>query len=90
MLSTVHANALPYVSKNDLIVFKIISCGLRPLPAKTAQDARDAEALLETAAGNGSIQLSEAQKDLLTKEVLEDVIRNSDHNEEWWKHRLGL
>lgn len=80
---------LPYISLEDLIVFKMDACGLRDSPQSKQQEARDAAALLELAAEHSALDLNDDQARVV-EESLADVLRNSDPDKQkaWWQTRL--
>lgn len=88
-LKDVPAGALPCISKTDLIIFKINSCGLRAQMIKRAMDAGDAEALLEGLTVHASLNLTAAQR-AIVEPCLDDVVAYGTHDKAWWSERLGL
>ncbi|KAL7622974.1 hypothetical protein AAE478_006653 [Parahypoxylon ruwenzoriense] len=80
---------IPYISLTDLIVFKLDSSGLRSNPAKKDRDARDAAALVDLAAKEGDIELSERQQQVV-EEALCDVARCGSKEKVWWQKYMGL
>ncbi|CDM27591.1 hypothetical protein CBS147339_4196 [Penicillium roqueforti] len=88
-ISAARSNALPYISKLDLLVFKINCCGLRPTPAKKLRDATDARTLAEDLCSRGSINLTSAQK-IAVLQGLDDVAQLSRRDKSWWVAKLAL
>ncbi|KAI1107112.1 hypothetical protein F4804DRAFT_241644 [Jackrogersella minutella] len=82
-------NEIPYISLTDLIVFKLDSSGLRSNPAKKERDARDAAALVDFAALDGSLQLS-AKQEQVVEEALCDVAKCGAKEKDWWEKHMGL
>ncbi|KAI8949883.1 hypothetical protein F4801DRAFT_579985 [Xylaria longipes] len=81
---------IPYISVDDLIVFKIFSCGLRSEVSKSRRDALDAFRLLEQKTrASGPLRLSKHQIDAVVP-GLNDVVRLTNNDDAWWKNRLGL
>ena len=83
------ADAIPYISPTDLVVFKMNSCGLRALPSKRRTDAADAQALLEGLTVHGSLSLTDAQR-AIVEPCINDVVVHGTRTETWWRERLGL
>lgn len=80
---------IPYISLTDLIVFKLDSSGLRSNPVKKDRDACDAAALVDFAAHDGGIQLSEKQEQVV-EEALCDVGKCGTKEKGWWERNMGL
>ncbi|KAK4234485.1 hypothetical protein C8A03DRAFT_37754 [Achaetomium macrosporum] len=79
---------IPYISRTDLIVFKLYSCGLRGQPDKGFTDALDAKDLLETL--TAPLALTTQQKTIV-EDGIKDVMRHlQDIPQSWWRERLGL
>ncbi|KAI1335146.1 hypothetical protein F5Y15DRAFT_257887 [Xylariaceae sp. FL0016] len=82
---------LPYISIEDLIVFKADACSLRDSTAGKQREAHDAAALLELAAEHCRLQLDEDKLDRV-EQALEDVVEFSapQQDKTWWQKRLGM
>lgn len=80
---------VPYISVEDLVVFKIDSCGHQATEPKKERDARDAIALLELASVQGPLFLQDHQERLV-EEGMADVIAHTARDKGWWEGRLGL
>ncbi|KAF3766174.1 hypothetical protein M406DRAFT_232419, partial [Cryphonectria parasitica EP155] len=81
---------LPYISLNDLIVFKMDACGLRDSAQGKQQEARDAALLLEVATEHCALDLNQDQARVVD-ECLADILRHSApdrQNKAWWQARL--
>lgn len=87
VLSQIPTGHVPYISKIDLLVFKINSCGLRAQIAKKRIDARDATALLSEM--TTPIRLT-AQQVAIVEPCIRDVVAYGTKSEDWWKQCLGL
>ena len=82
------AGSLPYISLEDLIIFKADACGLRESDRSKRQEANDAAALLEVASHHTPLLLDEDRMDRM-EEAFEDIIEFSGHEKSWWQRRLG-
>ncbi|KAH9900130.1 hypothetical protein F4778DRAFT_740234 [Xylariomycetidae sp. FL2044] len=81
---------IPYVSLDDLIVFKLDSSGLRSSLVKKERDARDAAALIEHENTLGfPVRLAARQKQVV-EEALCDVAKCGTKDKAWWERNLGL
>jgi hypothetical protein len=89
LLGDIPAGAIPYISIEDLIVFKIDSCGHQTTEVKKERDALDAIALLELASTRGPLFLQDHQERLV-EESMSDVILHTARDKSWWEGRLGL
>jgi hypothetical protein len=80
---------IPFIRHEDLIVFKIFSCGMRGDDTdKARNDAQDAEELLDMVMS--PLNLDPHQKDIVTTR-LGDVLKYcTNRTQFWWKRRLGL
>ncbi|KAI6882626.1 hypothetical protein KC360_g5368 [Hortaea werneckii] len=81
--------AISYISVEDLICFKINSCGMRAELKKRRTDAGDAESLLSNAVAKLPMTLSPSQREDI-KGCIEDVVKYGDKSEDWWLKNLGL
>ena len=81
---------LPYISLEDILVFKVDACGLRERDASKRKEAVDAVALLELASEHAPLHLDEARLDKITQ-GLPEIVEFSDpeHDKSWWQRRLG-
>jgi hypothetical protein len=80
---------VPFISCEDLVIFKIHCCGLRGEKAKAEIDARDAMDLLDTMAR--PLELSPQQQSVVNAgidSVLEHCSRKKSLS--WWRKKLGL
>ncbi|KAI2467812.1 hypothetical protein F4781DRAFT_400742 [Annulohypoxylon bovei var. microspora] len=81
---------LPLITPEDLIVSKIFSCGMRGDKGKSRRDADDAARMLDMVTkSTGHLTLAKHQFDAV-QGGLADVIHHTDHDETWWKTKLGL
>uniref|UniRef100_A0A8H7N3Y5 Uncharacterized protein n=1 Tax=Bionectria ochroleuca TaxID=29856 RepID=A0A8H7N3Y5_BIOOC len=85
-----NTNALPYISIDDLIVFKVDACGLREREASKRQEACVAAALLELASEHGPINVDEDKLDRI-EQALPEILEfcDAEHDKSWWQRRLG-
>ncbi|CAI6099310.1 hypothetical protein V2G26_005721 [Clonostachys chloroleuca] len=85
-----NTNALPYISIDDLIVFKVDACGLREREASKRQEACVAAALLELASEHGPIDVDEDKLDRI-EQALPEILEfcDAEHDKSWWQRRLG-
>ncbi|RJE26815.1 hypothetical protein PHISCL_00840 [Aspergillus sclerotialis] len=84
---------LPYISLQDLVIFKIFSCGLRASDAKRYRDDHDAEHLIRELDSQGQIVLSDRQKEVVEgMDVLDDVVKALGQRlpKYWWEVKLNL
>ncbi|KAI0097988.1 hypothetical protein GGR51DRAFT_452163 [Nemania sp. FL0031] len=81
---------LPYISLEDLIVFKADACGLHESDAGRQRQARDARALLELASEHFPLVL-EDDKLQRVEEALDTLVEYSplENDRRWWDRRLG-
>jgi hypothetical protein len=81
---------LPYISLDDLIVFKADACGLRDHDASKRQEAIDVAALLALASEHSPLQIDESKMDRI-KQALDDLVEYSPPELDaiWWQRRLG-
>ncbi|CAM1505996.1 Fc.00g116330.m01.CDS01 [Cosmosporella sp. VM-42] len=82
---------LPYVSLEDLLVFKVDACGLHERVTSKQREARDAAALLALASEHTSLKMEEDKLDKI-QQSLADVAEFSlpEHDKSWWQRRLGV
>ncbi|KAG9256587.1 uncharacterized protein F5Z01DRAFT_478286 [Emericellopsis atlantica] len=82
--------SLPYISLDDLIVFKADACGLRDQEASKRQEALDVAALLDLASEHYPLQIDEDKMDRI-KQALDDLVEYSppELDTVWWQRRLG-
>ncbi|KAF2459309.1 hypothetical protein BDY21DRAFT_337915 [Lineolata rhizophorae] len=88
-LKDIAANAIPYISPTDLIIFKINSCGLRSQGVKKRTDAVDAETLLARETLHSPLTLTSTQQAIVAPCIV-DVVTHGRQSEQWWRQRLGL
>ncbi|EWC45968.1 hypothetical protein DRE_04761 [Drechslerella stenobrocha 248] len=86
-VSEIQSVSLPYVSIEDLIVFKINSCGLRVASDKKVQDAADAYSAVASA--GLSLRLSNKQKHT-ARGGLPAVAAALGYPKSWWEGKLAL
>lgn len=82
---------LPYISLEDLIVFKMDACGLRDSPQSKQTEVRHAAALLELATEHSALSLNDDQARMV-EESLADVLRHAAPDKQskaWWQSRLN-
>ncbi|KAF5019749.1 hypothetical protein F66182_8234 [Fusarium sp. NRRL 66182] len=84
-------STLPYVSLEDLVIFKMDACGLHENDVSKRRDACDAAALLELASEHGALRLDE-DKTERAEEALADMVEFSDaeYDKGWWQRCLGM
>ncbi|CAJ2506275.1 Uu.00g004050.m01.CDS01 [Anthostomella pinea] len=88
-IKDIRPGTIPYIATDDLIVYKMFSCGLRGDAAKSRRDATDAARLLEVQTqASGPLRLAKHQIDAALP-GLPDVVQHSNRDEGWWKSRLG-
>jgi hypothetical protein len=88
-LRDISAGMVPYISVEELIVFKMGSCGMRPTKEKSMVDADDARMLVELATRNGPLGISSDLRKMVEPRI-EDVVNNGSESVEWWRAKLGL
>jgi len=82
---------LPYISLEDLIVFKMDACGLRDSAQSKQAEVRHAAALLELATEHSALSLNDDQARMV-EESLADVLRHAPSDKQskaWWQSRLN-
>jgi hypothetical protein len=81
---------LPYISLEDLFVFKADACGLRDSDAGRRREARDASALLQFASEHFPLQLEDTKLQKV-EEALDTLVEYSpsQNDRRWWERRLG-
>jgi hypothetical protein len=82
---------LPYISLEDLIVFKMDACGLRDSAQSKQTEVRHAAALLELATEHSALSLNDDQARMV-EESLADVLRHAPSDKQskaWWQSRLN-
>lgn len=82
---------LPYISLEDLIVFKMDACGLRDSTQSKQAEVRHAAALLELATEHSALSLNDDQARMV-EESLADVLRHAAPDKQskaWWQSRLN-
>lgn len=82
---------LPYISLEDLIVFKMDACGLRDSTQSKQTEVRHAAALLELATEHSALSLNDDQARMV-EESLADVLRHAAPDKQskaWWQSRLN-
>ncbi|POS75032.1 hypothetical protein DHEL01_v206576 [Diaporthe helianthi] len=82
---------LPYISLEDLIVFKMDACGLRDSTQSKQTEVRHAAALLELATEHSALSLNQDQARMV-EESLADVLRHAPSDKQskaWWQSRLN-
>lgn len=83
-----HEGTVPYICQANVVVFKIWSCGIRPILENKETDRDHAKKLLQTF--DGPLDLSSEQKTAV-EEGLPDLLRLEKLTEEtWWRKSLGL
>jgi hypothetical protein len=82
-------NHLPFLSLQDLLVYKINSCSMRPTDDKRYQDARDAQVLVKILSWQGTITLDDLQKQAVLS-GLDEMLEYSRESRQWWESALGL
>ncbi|KAK7422845.1 hypothetical protein QQX98_001412 [Neonectria punicea] len=82
---------LPYVSLEDLFVFKVDACGLHERDASKQREASDAAALLDLASKHTPLKLEEDKLDRVSQS-LADIVEFSapELDKSWWQRRLGM
>ena len=82
---------LPYMSLEDLLVFKVDACGLHERTSSKQREASDAAELLELASEHTPLNLVEDKLDR-DQQSLSDVARFSppENDKSWWQQRLGM
>ncbi|KAK4234268.1 hypothetical protein C8A03DRAFT_37958, partial [Achaetomium macrosporum] len=79
---------IPYISRKDLVVFKIESCGVRKQTKQGLIDAIDAETLLSMV--KTPLALT-PQQQAIVEDRIEDVMSHCKHRPRWWwRKQLGL
>jgi hypothetical protein len=87
----IEIGTIPYIRHQDLIVFKMFSCGLRGENTYKARlDAQDAEELLDMVPKLHPLFLDRHQKDIATTGLADVMIYRTKQEECWWMRRLGL
>ncbi|KAI4162375.1 MAG: hypothetical protein LQ342_003941 [Letrouitia transgressa] len=82
---------LPYISKPDLLVSKLISCNERVDDDKATKDARDAFQVVVNELAKGGISLTRAQKDAINRNnCMDRVYEVTCTTARWWERSLGL
>ncbi|KAL8707381.1 MAG: hypothetical protein Q9220_007573 [cf. Caloplaca sp. 1 TL-2023] len=82
---------LPYISKTDLLVSKLISCNERAADDKAEKDARDALQIVMNDMKVNGISLTQAQKDAVnSNQCMPRVTEVTCTTETWWDKTLGL
>jgi hypothetical protein len=83
-------DSLPYISLEDLIVFKTDACGLRECDASRRREASEAAALLALASKHTPLVLPADKLDRV-EQALEDVVEfcGPEHDKAWWQRQLG-
>ncbi|KPM40281.1 hypothetical protein AK830_g6300 [Neonectria ditissima] len=84
-------DTLPYVSLEDLFVFKVDACGLHERDASKQREAADAAALLELASEHSPLKLDDDKLDRVSQS-LADIAEFSapELDKSWWQRRLGM
>ncbi|KAH7304046.1 hypothetical protein B0I35DRAFT_363856 [Stachybotrys elegans] len=82
---------IPYISLQDLIVFKVDACGLRESTASKRREACEAAALLALASEHSPCVM-EASKLEKIQQDLSDIVEfcSPEHNKSWWQMSLGM
>lgn len=85
-----NAGDLPYLSLQDLIVFKVDACGLHETLRSKQREAREAAALLELASEHCPLKLDDDKMDKI-EQALPDIVEFSlpEHDKSWWQRHLG-
>ena len=80
---------VPFISCEDLAIFKIHCCGLRGKKAKAKIDALDAMVLLNTMAR--PLELSPQQQNVVNAGI-DSVLEHCSKKKRlsWWRKKLGL
>ncbi|KAI0872985.1 hypothetical protein GGS24DRAFT_465478 [Hypoxylon argillaceum] len=80
----------PYISLEDLVVFKADACGLHESDAGRQRQARDARALLALASEHFPIKLEDDKMQKI-EEALDTLVEYSpvENDRRWWERRLG-
>ncbi|KAL9045243.1 MAG: hypothetical protein Q9214_001686 [Letrouitia sp. 1 TL-2023] len=82
---------LPYISKPDLLVSKLISCNERVGDDKAKKDALDAYQVVANELTKGGISLTKAQKDAINEnKCMDRVYEVTCTTAKWWEKSLGL
>lgn len=86
---------LPYISKSDLLVSKLISCTERTEQPKADKDAKDAYQVVLNDANQGGISLTAAQKQAIldsqnNAQCIDLVCDSTCTSKKWWNKQLGL
>ncbi|KAL8950365.1 MAG: hypothetical protein Q9222_003599 [Ikaeria aurantiellina] len=82
---------LPYISKTDLLVSKLISCNERATDDKAKKDALDAFQIVINDAKGVGISLTRAQKDAINNnQCMPRVTQVTCTKQPWWDKELGL
>lgn len=81
---------LPYLSLEDLMVFKLDACGIHECEASKTREAHLAAALLLLASEHSPLQLDDDKMDRV-EQALSDVVEFSppEHDKSWWQRHLG-
>ena len=72
------------MSKLDLILFKIFSCGLRYKGVQKIKDFQDAVSLLNSLDLSQPVHLEDCQRNAVDEGGFEAVLEESDYNRTWW------
>lgn len=88
VISQIPTGSIPLISKIDLLIFKMFSCGLRAQASKSRADANDAAALLSRVLPS-PVQLTTEQRTML-EPFMGDVVTHSKMPEDWWRRHLGM
>lgn len=85
-----NAGVLPYLSLQDLIVFKVDASGLHESLRGKQREAREAAALLELAAEHCPLKLDAIKMDKI-QQALPEIVEFSlpEHDKSWWQRNLG-
>ncbi|KEY74906.1 hypothetical protein S7711_01264 [Stachybotrys chartarum IBT 7711] len=84
-------SALPYISLEDLIVFKVDACGLRESLSSKRQEACEAAALLHLASEHAPLILEASKLERIEQDLSEVVQFCSPENTKaWWQLSLGI
>ncbi|TGJ82818.1 hypothetical protein E0Z10_g5940 [Xylaria hypoxylon] len=81
---------LPYISLEDIVVFKADACGLHESDASKQREARDAGALLALASAHFPLKLADDKMQKI-EQALDTLVDYSppEHDRRWWERRLG-
>ncbi|KAI0542734.1 hypothetical protein GGR58DRAFT_496840 [Xylaria digitata] len=81
---------LPYVSLEDLLIFKADACGLHESDAGKQREAHDAAALLELASEHFPLILEDDKMQKI-EPALDTLVEFSPprHDKRWWERKLG-